>query len=235
MRLFMTIYPPSPILMLYGAIEETTAPIKTITIEQAKTLFSKPLSAIWNCTYELDQNEFIEGEGSMYCTAYGMFHTYSHRFWKHPIKEIRKEFIDICLSEWIITDKWAKPWDVAMRWVKYMNDNCIFCKLYVFESNSRARAFAQMYGKHGMMTWFIVNDEFKKDRADNYILDWKVHGWAKYGGHVIFEYRVNPSTLMLRNNYPKKKANNILVKEQKKWYNPTYHLKYSYLVVYSDK
>lgn len=216
--------------MLYWAFEETVTNVKTVSIPDARILYWKPKSRIWKCKEEIDQNEFEKD--SAFCTCYGMMNTYAHWYWEHIEKKKRQRFVEMCVKEWVVKDWWAKPWDTAAAWEKFCFDNRIPCDVYSVQQWGLSIYFLQTYWCHGLMTWFKVTEEYRKDRDDNYILDGDVHGWEVFGWHALFEYRLPNAMPMLRDNYPERRGNNIAVVNKKARFDPKYHYKYSYLAVY---
>lgn len=216
--------------MLYWAFEETVTPIRTITISDARSLYWKPRSRIRKCKGELDQNEFKDN--SPFCSCYWIFNSFAHWYGRHLDTDIRKKFIDQCIQSWAVTEWWAKLGDTAKEREKFTYDNGIKCKVYTIVNGNLATYFLQWFWWHWVMTWFKVTEGYRNDRSDNWILDGEVH-WGKiFWWHAVFEYRLPTNTLMIRDNYPDRKWNNLAILNKKGRYNSFYHYKYSYLFIY---
>lgn len=227
---------------MYGAEEDSFAPVTRFSFDDFRSLFWSPLSRVWKSEEFLNQNEFAAN--SKYCTLYAAWYSYVHRFWKVPTKSERSMSLEYMLANQVISEeKWWNPLKTAKAFVERFNtksDYGIFyeARISFFNAWSYAERMLMIYWHHWFIAWFTISDAFADDRRDNMLLDWSVHGWKKYWWHCVFEVMPKPWQLLVMNNYPDKSENHFWIKWYKfidKRYNKNYHYKYSALITYHPK
>ena len=224
---------------LYGAEEDSFAPITRFSFTDFRSLFWSPLSRVWKSEEFLNQDEFMKN--SKFCTLYAARYSYVHWFGKLPLKIDRKTSLNYMLDTGVISEKkWWNPLKTAKAFVHRFNtrNKEYEARISYFNAWSHAERMLMIYWHHWFIAWFTISDDFADDRRDDMLLDWNVHWWKTYWWHAIFEVMPNPWQLLIMNNYEWRHENHFWLKWYKfidKRYNKKYHYKYSALITYRPK
>lgn len=166
----------------YGTIEEygaldwlLWADIPRDTIPYAKWL---------DGTIQYNQNEFKDH--SYYCTAYMCFSVYTSFTWLEVSKELRKEFVNICLDEELIVE--GVGWylnRVFTRRIKFLHVKTgIKYNWFRVEMWSKEAAMIKAK-KYAIGTWFKTSAVFNKDKDDNCTIDSVESVGSGKAGHAL--------------------------------------------------
>lgn len=172
-----------------------------------------------NRIFQFDQDEFKEG--SYYCTAYACFAAWSAYVWEKIKKEWRKEFIDICIEEWIIKEG-VGGWlhEVVHRFKKFISKKTgkeyNYARISLENRDIHDKGFK-------IVTGAKLNQSFMEDIRKDGVLDDITWGTGDRG-HALSEFDFQNAV----NSYKDEPHNIFAVPEYKKYIGNTKHFNNGY-------
>lgn len=178
---------------------------------------------IWPAWIRTDyrQNEF---DIDSLCTAYACFGGWTSYTWIVIPKEVRKEFVDIVVADWLVVPwVWGSLEDVLNAFMEFINNRSWKNYIYLRMPIEDSKQYQDLW--RSILTWMYGNSKFKKDKKDNCVIDERME-WDKERGHAINEY----SWGWTNNSYPNSSCNLYFDKNYEDFIKSKYHFIFWYII-----